>query len=461
MNSIQKLGEISSSAPQEFSYSSDRSALNSSLLAFGLLLAFEASAMLILLLVLPIVFWLRLTLLVAYGLLMSYLVVALLATTRTRHSLDTETLHLHFGRFKASIPRSAIASARRVREPLPLFASLSARYDATKKQTRLTFSEQGQVLLRLREPLALQPRRPSAMTTFVLFNVDKPDTLLTALGLANNAPSVLSVSTRAEPVSSSPRAVSKPTMEAPPAVLIEGLCRSFGAFQAVCDVHMALQPGVIYGFLGSNGAGKSTTIKMLVGLLRPTAGHVLVAGHDIWAEPLKAKAALGYVADHAVLSERLSGRRFLQFLAQMRGLPFVEAEQRIDELLTLLDLSAQAERLCGSYSYGMKRKLSLAGALLHQPRVLVLDEPLSGLDPRSARHLKDLFLTMAAQGTAILLSTHDLTTAEEVCHRVGIIHKGRIIAEGSASDLRQMARVTNLEAVFLSLTAEQDEEVLV
>ena len=348
-----------------------------------------------------------------------------------------------------------------MREPLPLFASLSARYDATKKQTRLTFSEQGQVLLRLREPLALQPRRPSAMTTFVLFNVDKPDTLLTALGLANNAPSVLSVSTRAEPVSSSPRAVSKPTMEAPPAVLIEGLCRSFGAFQAVCDVHMALQPGVIYGFLGSNGAGKSTTIKMLVGLLRPTAGHVLVAGHDIWAEPLKAKAALGYVADHAVLSERLSGRRFLQFLAQMRGLPFVEAEQRIDELLTLLDLSAQAERLCGSYSYGMKRKLSLAGALLHQPRVLVLDEPLNGLDPRSARHLKDLFLTMAAQGTAILLSTHDLTTAEEVCHRVGIIHKGRIIAEGSASDLRQMARVTNLEAVFLSLTAEQDEEVLV
>jgi ABC-2 type transport system ATP-binding protein len=224
---------------------------------------------------------------------------------------------------------------------------------------------------------------------------------------------------------------------------------------------MSIQPGEIYGFLGSNGAGKTTTIKMLVGLLEPSAGHVFIADHDVWKEPVAAKTKLGYVADNALLYERLSGRDFLHFLAQMRGLPLNEAQRRIEYLLTLLDLVEHADRLCGSYSLGMKRKLSLAGALIHQPAVLILDEPLNGLDPRSARRLKDLLLEMAASGTTILLSTHDLSTAETLCHRVGIMHRGRLMVEGSAAELRQMLGVPDLEAVFLNLTDASAEGIAV
>jgi ABC-2 type transport system ATP-binding protein len=222
-------------------------------------------------------------------------------------------------------------------------------------------------------------------------------------------------------------------------------------------LNMAVHRGEIYGFLGSNGAGKTTTMKMLVGLLQPSAGHAWIAGRDVWAEPLAAKAALGYVPDRSVLYERLTGREFLQFLAQMRGIPQIVAEERITQLLDLLELAEHADRLCGAYSFGMKRKLALAGALLHKPEVLILDEPLNGLDPRSARRLKDLFVELTTDGTTILLSTHDLATAEAVCNRIGIIHRGQLLAEGTASELRQLASAPDLESVFLNLTGEQQE----
>ncbi len=244
-----------------------------------------------------------------------------------------------------------------------------------------------------------------------------------------------------------------------PTIRIEGLTRRFADFVAVDSLDMAIGRGEIYGFLGSNGAGKSTTMKMLVGLLQPDAGYAWIAGHDVWAEPVAAKAALGYVADRSLLYERLTGREFLAFLGQVRSLPRTESEARSKRLLALLELTEHADHLCGGYSFGMKRKLSLAGALLHQPQVLILDEPLNGLDPRSMRRLKDLFSQLAAAGTAIMLSTHDLATADEVCHRVGIIHRGRLLAEGSAAQLRQLAAAPDLEAVFLTLTAEQTEEV--
>lgn len=238
----------------------------------------------------------------------------------------------------------------------------------------------------------------------------------------------------------------------------EHLTRTFGAITAVDDLNLSIQSGEIYGFLGSNGAGKTTTIKMLVGLLEPDRGHAWVADHDVWAEPLRAKAALGYVADRAILYERLTGREFLAFLAQLRGLPQHETAERIARLLDLLELTEHANRLCGAYSFGMKRKLSLAGALLHQPRALLLDEPLNGLDPRSARHIKDLFLNLSSTGTTILLSTHDLATAETICHRIGILHRGQLLVEGSVSALREMAAAPDLEAVFLDLTVDQPQE---
>jgi ABC-2 type transport system ATP-binding protein len=226
---------------------------------------------------------------------------------------------------------------------------------------------------------------------------------------------------------------------------------------AVDQLNLAITPGEIYGFLGPNGAGKSTTIRMLVGLLKPSAGRATIVGHDVWAEPLAAKRALGYVPDRAVLYERLSGREFLHFLAQMCGIPLAQAQGRIEELLDLLELRAHAERLCGAYSFGMQRKLALAGALLHRPLVLILDEPLNGLDPLSARRLRDVFAELVAQGTTILLSTHDLATAETVCHRVGVLQAGRLVAEGRPHDLRDRLAAPDLEAVFLRVTAKHAE----
>ena len=222
---------------------------------------------------------------------------------------------------------------------------------------------------------------------------------------------------------------------------------------------LVVRRGEIYGFLGANGAGKTTTMKMLVGLLPPDAGQIRIDGHDMWSksESLAAKAALGYVADRAMLYERLTGREFLAFLAQLRGIPRQNANERIEKLLALLDLNERAESACGGYSFGMKRKLALAGALVHHPALLILDEPLNGLDPLSARRLKDLFIELASAGTTIFLSTHDLATAESICHRVGIIQHGRLLVEGSAAELRQLATASNLEDVFLTLTGREVE----
>ena len=239
------------------------------------------------------------------------------------------------------------------------------------------------------------------------------------------------------------------------AIRTQNLSRSFKKFNAVENLNLSIQKGEIYGFLGANGAGKTTTIKMLVGLLEPSTGQAWIAGHNAWTDPLAAKAALGYVADRAILYERLTDREFLNFLAQLRGIPLKRAKERVEHVLDYLELTEHADRLCGAYSFGMKRKLALAGALLHQPPVLILDEPLNGLDPRSAHRLKGLFIERAANGTTILLSTHDLATAETVCHRVGIIHRGQLLAEGSASELEQMASASDLEAVFLSLTSKE------
>lgn len=239
------------------------------------------------------------------------------------------------------------------------------------------------------------------------------------------------------------------------AIRTENLMRRYKGFVAVDNLNLAVQAGEIYGFLGLNGAGKTTTMKMLVGLLQPDTGHAWISGHDVWEEPMAAKALLGYVADRTMLYDRLTGREFLGFLAQLRGIPEQEADARIERLLNMLELKERGDTACGSYSFGMKRKLAIAGALIHEPPVLIVDEPLNGLDPLSARRLKDLFAELASRGTTILMSTHDLATAESICHRVGIIHKGRLLVEGNASELRQVAEAPDLEVVFLSLTAEE------
>jgi ABC-2 type transport system ATP-binding protein len=237
-----------------------------------------------------------------------------------------------------------------------------------------------------------------------------------------------------------------------------GLTRYYGSLAAVHDLSLMVEKGELFGFLGPNGAGKTTTIRMIIGLLRPTAGIVRVAGHDVQREPLAVKRAVGYLAQTPLLYERLTGREFLRFLGGLHGLSDDKIEDRTQHLMALMELSDKADQLIESYSGGMRHKIGLCGALLHEPPVLVLDEPLTGLDPYSARSIKDLLRDLCRRGITVFLSTHVLEVAERVCDRVGILEQGRLVAVGTMEALRAHARSsaeTTLEDLFLQLTAGQ------
>ncbi len=456
---------------QTFSYTAQR---KSYLIIVGTLLFFmciESSVVALLIIVLVHILPLKLALLFVLVCFLAFIIARLTAPLRTQHSLTQTQLSLRYGSaFRANIARSDVVDAQTVHERTTLFQAIMPQYEEKKHRIVASFSEQGQVLLHLNKPHTFKVSSKSHIVDTLLININKREEFLQALGLSNNCEE--STTSRDRCITSSlvvemprgrdtsvPTEMSRNTTGSIPAIRIEGLTRCFGTYAAVDKLHMTIQPGEIYGFLGSNGAGKTTTMKMLIGLLQPNEGHVWIAGHNIEKDALAAKTVMGYVADRSMLYERLTGREFLTFLGQIRGLPLLELEQRITHLLEILELTEYADRLCGSYSFGMKRKLSLAGALLHQPRVLVLDEPLNGLDPQSSRNLKDLLLDLAAHGTAILLSTHDLATAEALCHRIGILYKGRLLAEGSASELRQRVDASNLETVFLTLTSQAKEVV--
>jgi ABC-2 type transport system ATP-binding protein len=210
------------------------------------------------------------------------------------------------------------------------------------------------------------------------------------------------------------------------------LNKKFGNFQAVKDVTLHVLPGEVFGFLGPNGAGKTTTIRMMVGLMKPTSGRVLLDGKDIAQEPEEAKSILGFIPDRPYLYEKLTGQEFLEFIADLHGLGCGDhREKRITELLEFFDLQGWSRELVESYSHGMRQRLTIAAAILHRPKVLIVDEPMVGLDPKGARLVKELFSNLAKAGVAIFMSTHVLEVAEEMCHRIGIIHEGRVIALGS------------------------------
>jgi ABC-2 type transport system ATP-binding protein len=248
-------------------------------------------------------------------------------------------------------------------------------------------------------------------------------------------------------------------MPNPPLIEMHDLCKSYGDKVAVKNVSLDVTGGEVFGFLGPNGAGKTTTIKMIVGLLRPSSGSVKVAGFDIQAQPREAKAASGYVPDTPNLYAKLSGRELLRFVGDLYNLDRQQAAQRADELLQLLDLTAAADDTIDSYSHGMQQKASLASALMHDPKVLVLDEPTVGLDPKSARLIKDLLRQMAERGAAVFLSTHILEIAERMCDRIGIINKGELVAVGSMTELRSLGKAgeVSLEDIFLGLTGGAEE----
>jgi ABC-2 type transport system ATP-binding protein len=230
------------------------------------------------------------------------------------------------------------------------------------------------------------------------------------------------------------------------------LTKNYGKLIAVNNINLEVSPGVIFGFLGPNGAGKTTTIKMMAGLLQPTNGSILIGGHDIQKDPLKAKFITGFIPDRPFLYEKLTATEFMHFVSRLYEMD--DPQKRISELLELFGLPDWKNELVENFSHGMKQRLVMASALLHHPRVLVVDEPMVGLDPRGARLVKDIFKDLASRGVTVFMSTHTLEIVEQMCTRVAIINKGDLIAEGSVEDLGRMARMENshLEPIFLRLT---------
>lgn len=238
-----------------------------------------------------------------------------------------------------------------------------------------------------------------------------------------------------------------------PIIELHNLCKNYGTKIAVDNVNLNVYGGEVFGFLGPNGAGKTTTIKMIVGLLQPTSGTVKVAGYDMQKQPLQAKLSSGYVPDTPNLYAKLSTRELLQFVGDLYSMDPQQVNRRIDELLRLFSLDDVGDNLIDSYSHGMQQKASLAAALMHDPKLLVLDEPTVGLDPKSARLIKDVVQQIANRGSTVFVTTHILEIAEHMCDRIGIINSGKLVAVGTMEELRLKVRgETTLEDIFLSLT---------
>jgi len=249
--------------------------------------------------------------------------------------------------------------------------------------------------------------------------------------------------------------IEEPVNQGPYAIVARDLVRVFGQKVAVDHLNLAVRRGEFFGFLGPNGAGKSTTIKMMVGQLRPTAGNVRVAGIDVWKDPIQARSMMGVLPEYLNLYERLTGREFLKFAGHMYGLPDADVRQRSEELLHVLTLADDADKLIVDYSVGMRKKIALAAAIIHRPQVLFLDEPFEGIDPVSSRVIRDILHELTRRNTTIFFSSHIMEVVERLCTRVGIINHGVLVAEGSIQELRELASGENknatLEDIFLNL----------
>ena len=236
---------------------------------------------------------------------------------------------------------------------------------------------------------------------------------------------------------------------------LKSLTKKYGDYTAVDDLNLSVQKGEIFGFIGPNGAGKTTTIKMIGGILAPSAGTVKITGIDIQQEPEKAKGKIGFIPDRPYLYEKLTGLEFLKFTADLYGVPDDIFSQKAQQNLEMFSLADWSDELIESYSHGMKQRLIMSAALLHDPEVIIVDEPMVGLDPAAILMVKDLFQRLAQKGVTIFMSTHTLVVAEDICERIGVINKGQLIASGTTADLQREANITDadLEQVFMNLTS--------
>ncbi len=238
---------------------------------------------------------------------------------------------------------------------------------------------------------------------------------------------------------------------------LKNLTKCYGSLRAVHRLNLTVGEGEIFGFIGPNGAGKTTTIRMMGGIILPTQGEIHIDGISMAADPVEAKKRIGFIPDRPFLYEKLTGREFLRFTADLFRVDSNLFGEKSEEILKMFSLGERADELIESYSHGMKQRLVIGAAILHDPRVLIVDEPMVGLYPAGIRLVKGLFSRLAASGTTLFLSTHSLEMAEDLCHRIGIIHRGALIATGSLDELRRLARVqeSDLEAAFLKLTEEE------
>lgn len=237
------------------------------------------------------------------------------------------------------------------------------------------------------------------------------------------------------------------------------LTKKYSKVKAIDGINLEIKQGEIFGFLGPNGAGKTTTIKIMAGLLKPTSGRVIIDGNDIAKNPLEAKKAVGFIPDRPFLYEKLTGKEFLRFMAGLYSIDTNSYESKISELLELFELTPWGNELIEGYSHGMQQRLVMSAALIHNPKVIIVDEPMVGLDPKGARLVKEIFRMLSSQGTTIFMSTHTLEIAEEVCNRIAIIQEGKVIAMGTMDELRNKAdyaKDQGLESVFLALTGGEE-----
>lgn len=237
---------------------------------------------------------------------------------------------------------------------------------------------------------------------------------------------------------------------------LKQLTKRYARVAAVNDLSLSIPKGEIFGFIGPNGAGKTTTIKMMGGILSPTSGTVTIGGLDMAVAAEKAKRKIGFIPDRPYLYEKLTGMEFLRFTAMLFGIERSAFQKKAENCLKMFSLYDWAEDLIESYSHGMRQRLVMASAILHDPEVIIVDEPMVGLDPRGIILVKDLFKRLAGQGVTVFMSTHSLNVAEDVCDRIGVIHRGCLIATGALDELKRTTQGTNvdLEAVFVALTTE-------
>ena len=237
-------------------------------------------------------------------------------------------------------------------------------------------------------------------------------------------------------------------------IRLEGLTKRYGDFVAVDEIDLHVPRGEMFGFLGPNGAGKTTTLRIIAGIMRPTRGKITLGGDDVVRNPMAAKQRLGFIPDRPFVYEKLTGGEFLRFVAGLYQQDGEVVERRIDELLDVFELTRWKDELVESYSHGMRQKLIISSALIHRPEVIVVDEPMVGLDPKAARLLKDIFRQFVDRGGTVLMSTHTLEVAETMCDRIAIIQKGKIIAHGTMEELRKQTAAgdASLEDLFLKLT---------